>query len=202
VIKSESTFCEEDSSLRLGSSIKDMESKDKIHIVQSNIEALRKEIHLRIESQNNLWRLVIAGLAAVVVLKSDIDVGRFLPILPIVGMLILAYWFGETLFVFRTGRWIASMEGQINTLVGKDILQYESTMWRQRKATLWGKDWFYLILAAGATATYLFLLSRLLPIASALGIKGLTDVLIVAAVLSYIFAGTNLFRIRMLLRKP
>ena len=178
-----------------------METKDKIFIIQSNIEALRKEINLRIESQNNLWRLVIAGLAAVVILKSDFDIGRFLPVLPVVGMLILAYWLGETLFVFRTGRWIASMEAQINTLVGHDLLQYESTLWRQRKATLWGKDWFYLALAAGATAIYLFLLYRLLPIPIALGIKGLTDLLIVAAILSYIFAGANLFRIRSLVRQ-
>jgi hypothetical protein len=179
-----------------------METKDKVLVIQSNIEALRREINLRIESQNSIGRLVLAGLAAVVVLKADIQIGRFLPVVPIVGMLITAFWFTETLFVFRTGRWIASMEAQINTLAGSDILQYESTLWQQRKATLWGNNWFYLLLAIGATAAYVFLLYRLLPLARQIGVRGLIDLFILAAVLSYMFAGINLYRIWSLLRQP
>lgn len=177
-----------------------METKDKVSVIQSNIDSLRKEINLRIESQNNLWRLVIAGLAAVVVLKADIEIGRFLPIVPIVGMLITAYWFSETLFVFRTGRWIASMEAQINTLIGSDLLLYESTMWRQRKATLWGNSWFYIVVAIVTTAAYSFLLLRLLPIAKQSGVH-LVELLAFAAVLSYVFAGVNLYRLWSLLRQ-
>jgi len=179
-----------------------VDTKDKVFVIQSNIDALRKEINLRIESQNNLWRLIIAGLAAAVVLKSDIDVGRFLPVVPIVGMLITAYWLGESLFVFRTGRWIAAMEAQVNDLAGRDLLQYESTLWKHRKATLWGNKWFYLALAFVATGVYLFLLLRLLPIARALRVRGLLDILIFAAILSYLFAGANLYRIRRLFQHP
>jgi len=178
-----------------------METKDKVSVIQANIDSLRKEIDLRIVSQNTIWRLVIIGLAAVVVLKGDIEIGRFLPLVPILGMIITAFWFTETLFLFRTGRWIASMEAQINTLIGSEILQYESTLWQQRKATVWGTNWFYVVLAIGATAAYVFLLFRFLPGARQVGIRGFTELFALAAVLSYVFAAANFYRIWSLLRQ-
>jgi hypothetical protein len=179
-----------------------IETKDKILVVQSNIEALRNEINLRIVSQSTLWRVAIAGLAAVTVLKTDIDIGRFLPLAPIVGMLITAHWFSETFFLFRTGRWIAFMESQINNLAGSQLLQYESTMWKQRKATLWGKNWFYLSVSVFATALYVLLLYRLWPVTPYSNAISLVDLFYAAAFLSYLFAAVNFYRIWSLLRQP
>ena len=120
-----------------------MEAKDKIAVVQKQIEVVYKEIQGRMETGKRLWQVVIGGLAAVVVLKKDVDLALYFPVVPLIGMLLLAYWLREFEFLFRSGRMIATMESIINRLAGgPDLLFCETKLRKERQERL-GKGWYY-----------------------------------------------------------
>ena len=77
--------------------------KDMIEIVQKNMETIRSEIRARIESDLKLGQTIIAGFAAVLVLNSQINIKRFLPELPILGLLLLLIWQRSEFSLFRLG---------------------------------------------------------------------------------------------------
>jgi hypothetical protein len=108
---------------------------DQLAIVRAHVESLQAEIRANSESQRTLFRLCLAGIAAVVALRKDIsldDLQVFLPPAPILAMGVLAFWLAETTFVVRQGRWLAIAEKNINRLAGEPLVQYEQALWQRR----------------------------------------------------------------------
>jgi hypothetical protein len=95
-----------------------VEAKDKLSLIHNEIQAFRKESQSRMENGQKVWQLVVGGLAAVVVLKNDVDLIRFFPVAPVIAMLLLAHYLREYHFFFRDNRYIADLEHKVNELTG------------------------------------------------------------------------------------
>jgi hypothetical protein len=88
------------------------------------------------QSQSGLWRTAIAGIAAVLILDRDVNLVRFLPLVPTLGMTMLLQWLAQTFMVFRIGRALAIEEATINRLLEADVLRHELTLWTARRKNL------------------------------------------------------------------
>ena len=71
--------------------------RQKVDVVRANMENLRQEATGWMQSQSTLWRTAIAGIAAVLVLDRDVDLIRFLPLVPTLAMALLLQWLAQTL---------------------------------------------------------------------------------------------------------
>lgn len=147
-------------SQKLSSSAEMTTKQQKIDVVRANMENLRQEATGWMQAQSSLWRTAIAGIAAVLVLDRDVDPGRFLPLVPTLGMALLLQWLAQTFMVFRIGKALAVEEDSINSWLGDPrALSHELTLWRKRRRTLgcdeknWGKPSRYaaagMVLVAG-----------------------------------------------------
>ena len=54
------------------------------------------------ENGQKVWQLVIGGLAALVVIKNDVDLIRFFPVAPVIAMLLLLTTFESITSSFVT----------------------------------------------------------------------------------------------------
>jgi hypothetical protein len=107
--------------------------KAELESLESQIGSLRSEIGTRLESVSNLSRSVLAGLAAILVLRSDIEPTRFLPLLPTLLGAAVVVWLSNHLMIFRGGRAMALIESKINRrLSGAGVLDHEMRLWARR----------------------------------------------------------------------
>jgi hypothetical protein len=126
-----------------------MNDSDKIEILKEQIASLRSEVVRYSDSQRTIARYAVVGTAAVVALRKELavaDLEALLPIFPIVAMGMFAIMVLENVFIFRTGRWLAAAERQLNAIAGEDFLQYEQSI----------RDWRSNWLTHGPVATTLF----------------------------------------------
>jgi hypothetical protein len=118
----------------------------------------REEAKHKSESQRTIARIAIAGLAAVAVLRDDIDWDRIAVLLPFAPMLVMAlftYWTAETAFVYRFGRWNAHLEYRINQLLGVRVLTHEMDLWQGRQRIFGRPVWAYALVGLAVTATHI-----------------------------------------------
>jgi len=139
-----------------------MTDKQKIDIIHGNVESLRKEANSRIESDLKSGQTVVAGVAAIIVFRGSIY--DFLPVAPILALLLVLVWEQSEISLFRLGRDLMREEAKINILAAAVLLDYESAFWTERQewfAKLWWLrlSWFCLV---GALS--LFLISRWMPL--------------------------------------
>ncbi len=134
-----------------------IETNEKIAVVQSQIETLRKESQSRMDTGQKIWQLVIGGLAAVLVLKRDTDLARYFALAPVIGMLLLAHYLREYHFLFRDGRFIERLEAKINKLAGEVLISSETTLRQERKKRL-GSKWTYVRATVIITGLYFWFL--------------------------------------------
>jgi hypothetical protein len=173
-----------------------VEVKDKLSLVHNEIQAFRKESQSRMENGHKLWQLVIGGLAAVIVLKNDVDLLRFFPLVPVIGMLLLAHYLREYHFYFRDNRYIARLERKINELTGELLLISSITLREERKLRL-GARWLYIkitIIISLIYAWFIFWLFRTNQPAAAL-IPGFRILLILISVFTYEYSLRHLWHI-------
>ena len=179
-------------------------SNDKIAIIREHASSLRNEAARNAESQRTIFKLVIAGIAGIAVLRKDIelaDLQAFLPLAPILGMIVIAVWLGETAFSFRCGRWLAVAEGRINELARAKLLDYETELLRWRIRVFKRHFVIYGLLSVVTSVGYYALLLQLLKNSALTNQKGFSELLVVLAVLANAVAIVHLFRIRYELRK-
>jgi hypothetical protein len=126
----------------------DLQSLD---AVRAHMESLRREIGGRLETQNTVWRTLVAGLAAVLILKEDIDIGRFLPLVPILGAVLATVWLNNQLMIVRGGYSLGLDEERIGRLVGDPaFLQHETVLWTWRKGLAQRRWAWWTLWAVGA----------------------------------------------------
>jgi hypothetical protein len=120
--------------------------------LQAHMDSLRREIGSRLESQNTVWRALVGGLAAVIILKEDVDVDRFLPLVPLLGTVLITVWLNNQLMIVRGGYSLGLDESKIGQLFGDEVmLEHEATLWRMRKELArWAPVWWLLFLLAVA----------------------------------------------------
>jgi hypothetical protein len=112
----------------------------KLGVVRGNMENLRQEASGWMQSQSGLWRTALAGIAAVLILDRDVNLVRFLPLVPTLGMAMLLQWLAQTFMVFRIGKALAVEEATTNCLLEGDVLRHELTLWTMRRKNLgWGE---------------------------------------------------------------
>jgi hypothetical protein len=179
-------------------------SNDKIEIIREHASSLRNEAARNAESQRTIFKLVIAGIAGIAVLRKDVelaDLQAFLPLAPILVMIVIAVWLGETAFSFRCGRWLAIAEERINELAGAKLLDYETELLRWRIRVFKQHIAIYGLLSAVTSVGYYALLLDLLKDSALTNQKGFSELLLVLAVLANAVAIVHLFRIRYELRR-
>jgi hypothetical protein len=149
----------------LASSAEVVTKQQKIEVVRTNMENLRQEATGWMQSQSSLWRTAIAGIAAVLVLDRDVDLVRFLPLIPTLGMALLLQWLAQTFMVFRIGRALAVEETRINSWLGDPVaLSHERTLWGERQRLLRGEK--------NRGRPFLYAAAIIVPVASHLGLVG------------------------------
>jgi Photosystem II 4 kDa reaction centre component len=109
-----------------------MTDKEMIDVIQENAESLRKEVSSRIESDLKFGQMLVAGVAAIAVLKPDVNIKDFLPIVPVLVLLLIFVWQQSEFSLFRLGKRLAKEEQKINTLAGRDLLEHETALWAER----------------------------------------------------------------------
>jgi len=129
-----------------------MTDKEQIDVIQCNVDAIRKELNSRIESDLKYGQTLLAGLAAVVVLKEKLT--NYLPVAPLLMLALVIIWEQSEFAMFRLGKELMYEECKINKIAGTVLLDYESNYWEARK------DWFprlktlrlgvYVLLSIGA----------------------------------------------------
>lgn len=119
--------------------------------VRTHMDSLRREIGSRLETQNTVWRTLVAGLAAVIILKEDIDIGRFLPLVPILGAVLATVWLNNQLMIVRGGYSLGLDEERIGRLLGDPtLLQHETVLWTWRKGLARRRWTWWTLWAVGA----------------------------------------------------
>lgn len=173
-----------------------IEVKDKLSVVQNEIQAFRKESQGRMENGQKVWQLVVGGIAAVVVLKNDVDLLRFFPLVPVIGMLLLAHYLREYHLLFRDNRYIARLEHKVNELTEESLLMSSITLREERKLRL-GSKWLYIkatVIISLINAWFIFWLFTTNPPAVAL-IPGFRIILTLISVFTYEYSLRHLWHI-------
>lgn len=180
--------------------------QQKIDVVRANMENLRQEATGWMQAQSSLWRTAIAGIAAVLVLDRDVDPGRFLPLVPTLGMALLLQWLAQTFMVFRIGKALAVEEASINSWLGDPLaLSHELTLWRRRRRTLgceknWGRPSLYAVAGMVLVAGHLGLVGWALDHSNPEPEPGVEPFYWVAAVVVDVLTAIMFFRLRRLMR--
>src|SRR5437016_14526 len=120
----------------------------KLEALKTEMEALRSEVRNRIETNSSVWKLVFTGLAAIVVLKADVRLEDYLPLVPllVVGLSHLAIT--QIFYIFRISQSLARSEERINKLLEDQVLQHESGLWANRISWFRRSRYFFALLIA------------------------------------------------------
>lgn len=174
-----------------------MDENQKVEILREQIAALRSEVVRYSDSQRTIARYSIIGVAAIAVLRKDLSIGdfeTFLPIVPIIGMGMIAVMVLENVFIFRSGRWLAAAEKQLNEIAGEPFLVYEQSIrnWRTKWLSYGRVPTISFLVAA--TIAYFWCFFYLLTFSDLSLHPGIVLVLIIFAVIAYLFAGIYFVR--------
>jgi hypothetical protein len=167
-----------------------MTEKEKIDVIQLYVQSLRKEMNSRIESDLKFGQMIIAGIAAIVVFKGRIQ--DFLPVAPILALLLVLIWQQSEFSLFRLGKRLAREEEKINELAGEPLMEYESALWAERKCWFSKLKRWRLVLYC-LVAAFSFLLIRWLMSASLLA-NGPTESVTYAVAGGIVVQILNVFR--------
>lgn len=137
-----------------------MTEEDKIAVIQGNVESLRKEMNSRVESDLKFGQTLIAGVAAVAILDRDIH--AYLPVAPILALSLILFWQQSEFSLFRLGRRLMNDEARINELAGATLLNYESSLWAERKQWFAKLKWLRLVSYCLAAVLAFFLIHQLM----------------------------------------
>jgi hypothetical protein len=107
--------------------------KDRISVVEKQIDRLRKEGDDRMNSNHTLWRAGLAGIGAFILFKESIDFSRIVVALPILGMGLAAHWLNQLLTLYRAGDAMAVCEARINRLADDKLLDHELVLAHMRR---------------------------------------------------------------------
>jgi hypothetical protein len=130
--------------------------EERLRILESHLKSLREEISSRLETQNTLWRALVAGLAAVIILDKDVDVTRFLPLVPILGAVLLAVWLNNQFLIARGGLAMKRDEEEINEITGRRLLRHEMDLWNTRQEVVLDHvPLWWMVLLLGVVALFL-----------------------------------------------
>lgn len=180
-----------------------MEDSEKVAIIQEHAKTLRAEVQRNAESQRKLFQWVILGIAGAVALRKDVavsDLQAFLPFMPILAMIIIAFWLAETSFSFRCGRWLSLAEERINELASGELVGYEQELLRWRRR-VFNHNWIYYVLGyLGLSIAYYTLVAYLMSVSELRRHAGFTVLVYTLAVISNLSALVQLFRVRYELR--
>lgn len=128
-----------------------MADHPEVDVLNKQMDALRTEVQKRVETDYAIWKLTFGGLAAIVVLKSDIRLEDYLPLVPLLGIALLHVLVTEMFYIFRINCSLARCEYQINRLLNVDnFLSHEIDFWKSRRR--WFRQWKWLLVVAGITA--------------------------------------------------
>lgn len=135
-----------------------MTDKEMIDVIQENAESLRKEVSSRIDSDLKFGQMLVAGVAAVVVFKGEIR--DFLPLVPVLALLLLFIWQQSEFSLFRLGKRLAKEEQKINELAGRDLLEHETALWAERERWFPKSEVWRMILNCVAVIFSFFLIAH------------------------------------------
>src|SRR3712207_4581340 len=93
-----------------------MEPKDKIAVIQTNIENLRQQLLDTIKLDSLLWQIFVGGVSATLILKDDTSLVRNHPVFPLLGLVIIILWLHRNASVFRLSHFIAAEESKISEI--------------------------------------------------------------------------------------
>jgi hypothetical protein len=102
--------------------------KDKIEIVQKQIDHLRKEVEDRVSSNNTLWRAVMAAVAGLLLLKQDLNMRLLLYVAFPLFLIMVSHWLNQMYTIYRAGAAMADVENKINLIAGQSLLEYETNL--------------------------------------------------------------------------
>jgi hypothetical protein len=138
-----------------------MTDKEMIDVIQGNAESLRNEVSSRIQSDLKFGQMLVAGVGAVIVFKGQIR--DFLPLVPVLALLLLFIWQQSEFSLFRLGKRLAKEEQKINELAGKTPLDHETALWAERARWFPKLSVWRMTLNCVAVAYSLFLIHRFMP---------------------------------------
>ena len=163
-------------------------------MVEKQIDRLRKEVDDRISSNNTLWRAGLAGIGALILLKENLELGRFVLLLPILAMAFASHWLNQLLTLYRSGDSMAACECKINKLAGDVLLEHETILTRNRRTMLGMRRTAILVVAVLATGAYWLAVWHVRPFASTSPALLLWQTSVAAAALVNVVAAANLWR--------
>ena len=175
-----------------------MNEVEKLTILREQITALRSEVVRYSDSQRTIARYAVVGVAAIAALRKDLSISdfeAFLPIVPILAMGLIAILVLENVFIFRSGRWLAAAEQQLNAIAGEEFLRYEQSI------HTWRRKWLAHGLVAAAilvvaTVGYFGSIIYLFTFSDLALHPGIALVIWIFAIIAYLFAA--LYFIRMI----
>ncbi len=132
-------------------------SSKKVDVLQAEIAALRDEAQSRVETNYAIWKMGLIGVGAVVVLKSDVRLEDYLPLVPLLAITGVFLAAKQNFVIWRTGRSIALNESRINFHLAAVVLDHEIGLW-QRRREAFHKWRIILAILAVCTPTHLFLI--------------------------------------------
>jgi hypothetical protein len=142
----------------LSSAIVQVDSSKKIvDILQDQIAALRDEVKGGIETNFAIWKMGLIGVGAVVVLKSDVKLEDYPPLVPLLAITVIFLGVKQNFVTWRIGRSIALNESRINFLLVTVVLDHEICLWRRRREAFNKWRIFFAIFVVG-TPMHLYLI--------------------------------------------
>lgn len=176
-----------------------MTDKEKVDILQRQIDQLRKEVDDRVSSNNILWRAVMAAVAGLLLLKQDLNMGLLLYVAFPLCLIMVSHWLNQMYTIYRAGAAMADTEVRINVVVGQPLLDYET-----RLAAARGKyvaAWRLAIIPLGALVSivYWILFLWLVGMAPSAAPSSLQEVAYGATGVANLLVLINLIRFRRLI---
>ena len=171
-----------------------MTQKERIEIVQKQIEHLRKEVDERIGVNNTLWRTVLAGIGGLILLKEDLNLGRFLFLVPPLAMVLISHWLNQMFTIYRAGAAMAEAEQRINSIAGETLLSHELNLLENRKIKVGSRRVAILLVGIAVTLIYWWLERKLFGSQSVMEIALLWELGVLVAIVANMAAIINLWR--------
>lgn len=137
--------------------------ESRVQSIEKQIDRLRKEVDDRIGSNHTLWRAGLAGMGALILLQKDLDFGRALAVVPLLGMVLAAYWLNQMVTFYRIADSLAFCEQQINKIFAAQVLDHELTLFAVRRRLMKRYRPYMWVACISAVILYWYALSHTHP---------------------------------------
>lgn len=106
----------------------------KLKALQDHSTGLRREVEGHLAAESLLWRALLAGLAAILILDPKVELGRYVFTVPLLVGTVAVVWLHGQLMIIRSGYWLAQDEAKVDEICGEaELVRHERSLWQQRR---------------------------------------------------------------------